>query len=626
MSDDYFDEDWFADDWLEDASSALRQESLGELGPYTVLEEVGRGGQGVVYRAVDSRTNEPVAIKRLHGGSFASQEARRRLQRELALVERLHHPAIVSPRTPDGDPIGESTWIVMEWIEGKELLDRFDGGRLDLNTFYEVGLEIVDALIHAHRNGIIHRDLKPDNILIDSSDRPHILDFGLAADLDRTRNASITGTAQFLGTLAFSSPEQLESRLGEVDVRTDIYSLGVIFFRTLTGRMPYPTDGRFQDVAHHIVETSPTSLRSVSPDIPAGLETIVSRMLEKRPGDRYGSMEQLGADLRAVASGESPTFAARGSLDHVGRVLRRYRRTMTWASAITCLAVVLLVTLTAAYRQAAAESARLHRVVDFLGSVLSPEGLASGGDEVPMAWVLGQASSRVDDEFGDDPRLAASVHYSLASSFASFWLWKPAQVHAAKAEQLLTSVDGEEETLADAARLHGLAAAFNDSDDAVEILEHAVAIGEQVYEPTDGRRFAGYSFLAFALSRAEGREAEAEAAYRAAAELCEAVGGENSLIWAGTHHSHGALAAYQENYEVAAGRYERALELYERLDATVHLRECRKDYSIALALLGRGEEAEYQMELSCAGLPDSVAAERRSALAWAVRQGEGVRE
>jgi WD40 repeat protein len=276
---------------------------------YRLLAEINRGSQGVVYRAVQERTKRTVAVKMLLGGAFATDRQRARFEREVEIVAGLNHSGIVTiyDRTPVR---GGRYAYAMEYIEGSVPLDAWrpaseGGARAQVRTRLILFAEICDAVSYAHQRGVIHRDLKPANILIDGAGKPHVLDFGIAKAAG-TEPPSGTLTVEFAGTLAYASPEQIAGRSGDIDIRTDVYSLGVILFQMLSGRLPHPLDGgSIAEAARIVTQQDAPRLGEIDRSWRGDLDTIAAKALERDIGRRYQSAAALAADIRRHLTGRT---------------------------------------------------------------------------------------------------------------------------------------------------------------------------------------------------------------------------------------------------------------------------------------------------------------------------------
>ena len=294
---------------------------------YTVLSEIGRGGQGVVFKAVQQSTKRPVAVKVLLAGTLASEGERRRFEREIDLVARLRNPNIVTVYDGGTTPEGHS-YYAMEYIEGVRL-DQYvrseprlqpTAGRQSVKNLLSLFAKICNAVSYAHQKGVIHRDLKPGNIRVDANGEPHILDFGLAKIVGGGEEQSrLTVTGAFVGTLAYAAPEQVQGRPELLGTVTDVYALGVILYEMFTGHFPYPVIGTMAEVLRNIAEATPerpsswhqrsratrdaSTTKSVSHRVDGELETIILKALAKEPERRYPSAEQLRRDIDNYLSG-----------------------------------------------------------------------------------------------------------------------------------------------------------------------------------------------------------------------------------------------------------------------------------------------------------------------------------
>jgi len=263
-----------------------------KIAQYEILELLGEGGMGKVFRARDSQQDRIVALKVLSGGPSASEEIRRRFRREAAAGMRLSHPNIVKIFDV-GEQEGQF-FISMEFVEGKTVRQLLRQSPLKPQEVIDIGIAVCEALKEAHAAGIVHRDIKSDNLMVTAEGVVKVMDFGIA----KVQDASIlTQEGTVLGTASYMSPEQA---IGEpVDHRSDIFSLGVVFFEALTGQLPFPGDYELA-VIYSIVSLEPVDIRTLSKDVPEPLEQVIVKALRKQPQQRYQSVDEMMQDLAKV--------------------------------------------------------------------------------------------------------------------------------------------------------------------------------------------------------------------------------------------------------------------------------------------------------------------------------------
>jgi serine/threonine protein kinase len=275
-----------------DEAAALPHDALPG---YEILGELHRGGQGVVYEALQKSTHRKVAIKVMREGPFAGWRDRARFEREVQVLGTLKHPRIVTIH--DSGVACHCHYFVMDYISGLPLDAWMTSGPRSVEQILRLFVKICDAVNAAHVKGIIHRDLKHGNIRIDDQEEPHVLDFGLAkvtADGSPQRNPAperspedMTIVGQFVGSLPWTSPEQAQGLLDQVDTRTDVYALGVTLYHMLTGRFPYDVVGPVRDVLNRIVSTEPARPGTIRREVSKDVEAIVLKCLRKEPHRRY---------------------------------------------------------------------------------------------------------------------------------------------------------------------------------------------------------------------------------------------------------------------------------------------------------------------------------------------------
>jgi tRNA A-37 threonylcarbamoyl transferase component Bud32 len=337
------------------------------LSRYQLVEKIGEGGMGVVFRAQDETLKRDVAVKVLMKGALADDAARRRFLNEALALSRLNHPNVET--VYDFGSQGGEDFLVLELLPGPTLKQRLDEGALGEQETLVLGIQLAQGLGAAHDQGIIHRDLKPGNVTITVDGRVKILDFGLARLARRTEDVettrSLTQDHGVSGTFPYMAPEQLLGQ--EVDARTDIHALGAVLYEMATGQRAFEQElmVRLTDaILHH----APPAPRSVRPEISAGLEAVILRCLEKRPERRYASAREIELDLRGLRDRVSSRTRTVAGLP---RPTGRKRRGVL-------VAVVGLASVVAVASWVGVQRGRDNRAVRELVESLQP--LADGGD------------------------------------------------------------------------------------------------------------------------------------------------------------------------------------------------------------------------------------------------------
>jgi len=293
-------------------------ELLGELGDYELLEEIGRGGQGVVFRARQKSLNRTVALKIISLGQWASKAHLKRFRFEAEAAARLEHPGIV-PIHEVGEHAG-SCYFSMKFVEGGQLDEVVRQSPMSIRQAVELIAKVARTVHYAHEHGIVHRDLKPGNILLDAKGEPHLTDFGLARLVET--ESTMTRTLEVLGTPSYMAPEQAMGDNSAVSGATDVYGLGAIFYQLLTGQPPFAGGATYETIKL-LLETEPRQPRLLNRKIDRDLSTICLKCLEKDPKRRYSSALALAEDLERWLRHEPIQARHTGVFARGGKWLRR---------------------------------------------------------------------------------------------------------------------------------------------------------------------------------------------------------------------------------------------------------------------------------------------------------------
>jgi eukaryotic-like serine/threonine-protein kinase len=301
------------------ASEVIAAPVLPRVEGYEILELLGRGGMGVVYKARQLGLNRIVALKMVLAGASASPHDLARFRAEAEAVAQLAHPNIV--QIYEIGEQGGCPFLALEYIGGGSLAQHLDGTPIGAKQAAGLVLALAGAVHHAHQKGIVHRDLKPANVLLLSDGTPKIADFGLAKRADA--NYAHTQTGAILGSPSYMAPEQAAGDAGKIGPATDVYALGVILYELLTGRPPFK-GATLLETIDQVREHDPVSPRSLQPKTPRDLETICLKCLEKSPPRRYQSAADLAHDLHAFLQDEPISAQSLTLLDQVARSISHH--------------------------------------------------------------------------------------------------------------------------------------------------------------------------------------------------------------------------------------------------------------------------------------------------------------
>jgi hypothetical protein len=324
-------------------------ETLGRFGDYQLLEELARGGMGVVYKARQPSLDRLVALKTIRSGEEASEAGRQRFRNEALAVASLDHPHIV-PIYDVGEEQGR-LYYCMKLMEGGALSRRLSSFAEDPRAAVRLLIPVAQAVHDAHQHGILHRDLKPSNILLSKEGVPHVTDFGLLKRVGRPDAPELTRSGDVLGTPGYMAPEQALGRRGAITTACDVYGLGAILYALLTGRAPFVGE-EVLDVLDRLREQDPNPPSRTNPRVERDLERICLKCLEKEPARRYPSALALAEELQRYLEGRSLLLTRQvGTVERLWRWCRRNRAVAALAGVVAlAILIVATVSLTAAIR------------------------------------------------------------------------------------------------------------------------------------------------------------------------------------------------------------------------------------------------------------------------------------
>ncbi len=390
-----------------------------DIGDYHVLRVIDAGGMGVVFLAQQRHPKRLVAIKTLHAG-LHQPEMLARFQQEAEILGRLKHPGIAqifaSGRTDAS--LGLVPYIIMEYVEGAALLDYCAG--ISVRARLSILMRVCTAVEHAHIRGVIHRDLKPGNILVQADGEPKVLDFGVARLSGEDQAGSeLTTAGMVVGTIAYMSPEQSVGEIGGVDIRTDVYALGMIGYRMLSGALPYEVSNQSMALAlTQICETPPKPLSRHGAEFAGDLETIFAKALTKDKESRYQNVAELSEDLRRYLADEAILARRPSALSELRRFTRR-NKVLVGAAAVVLFALVGAVAVSTRFAlDEQAQRRQTDASLRFMGRIFSSANpVFAQGREVRVRDVMQHGVDDVERELSDAPEARARMRVYFAETY-----------------------------------------------------------------------------------------------------------------------------------------------------------------------------------------------------------------
>jgi tetratricopeptide (TPR) repeat protein/tRNA A-37 threonylcarbamoyl transferase component Bud32 len=623
--------------WHEEADTLIdllkgdhpTQGRLPVIPGHGALREVARGGQGIVYDAVESATGRHVAIKVLHESFFASRDAAQRFEREFQVLRTLRHPGIVGVLERGATADGRQ-FLSMEFVQGQRLDEwaaerRPAGGvmpRVVLAELLEMFRSICSAVLHAHQRGVVHRDLKPSNVRIETIDgalaegRPRILDFGIAKiAFPADESALQTISRQFLGTPAYAAPEQVAGRNEDVDVRTDVHALGVILYEMLTGRLPYRADAGLAATFNAIAAGDPVRPSRIA-RLDAEIDAIVLKAIAKERADRYQSVDALIADVDKYAAGQPIGAHPPGSLYELRKWVKRNRLSTALAALLVAAVVGLAVFTAVSARREARAATREAEVATREADLLAKETATLRAKDRLSSFLLDLLTTTDPYRAHDPARSVDDLLVSAVESAPRFLGEDPqelAKVYLAVgvAQRTLGRYDRAEKPLSEAARLLREVRDRRDQADSVEAL--ADALGEL------GQ-----------LRYFQHRLAEAETLHREALALRRGLYGDRHAKTAASISAVGEILAKGGRFEEAEPLLREALEITRSLPPEERSSETMGMHLLArlFNMQGRHDEAldletQALAQLRERGAPDAQIAAAETVLGdIAFRRGD----
>ncbi|MHC4347072.1 MAG: serine/threonine protein kinase, partial [Planctomycetota bacterium] len=422
------------------------------IGRYEVKRTIASGGMGTVYEAVQDHPHRPVALKVMRRGA-ASSRAMRRFQHEAEILGRLRHANIgqIYEAGTFDEGHGVQPYFAMELVKGRPLPAYCESAQLGTRQRLALFARICDAVQYAHQQGIIHRDLKPDNVLVDDSGEPKILDFGIARATDADIQATTlrTDIGQLIGTVPYMSPEQVTGDPGALDTRSDIYSLGVVLYELLCGRLPHDLrEKNIPEAIRMIREEDPTPLSSINRVFRGDVETIVAKALDKDKDRRYQTAAELAADVRRYLQNEPIVARPPSTFYQLRKFARRNRPLVAGVIGMFALLIAGIAGTGTGFLQARNQARKATATNEYLMRLFTSGGMDDmdphAGEEVlTLEQLVDEASRNLSSAFPDWPDVRADLLFQIGRMSRSLGRYDKMESHLRQAHELYRNTLGD---------------------------------------------------------------------------------------------------------------------------------------------------------------------------------------